>query len=283
MITREQRNKKLNNEINYEKTIKISKKILKIIFIFIFFFSILFLYAYFVGTKGIRTHEYIIKDDIPRSFNAVKILHFSDILYGKTINNNDLNFLLEEFKLINPDLVFFTGNLINGEYKLEENEIKNINSFMKKIPYKLGKYAVKGNLDTNNFDLIMENTDFNILDNNVVNIYNNSQEELSICGININKKENININNNYTITIINNYDKYKDYNIKSSLVFAGNNLGGEIRFFNKPILGNNQYINNYYEENGSKIYISNGLGSIHHLRFMNHPSINVYRLYSKNS
>ena len=57
-------------------------------------------------------------------------------------------------------------------------------------------------------------------------------------------------------------------------------LGGEIRLFNTPLLSNNNYMNNYYEEDNSKIYISNGLGSIHHMRFMNHPSINVYRLIS---
>ena len=35
------------------------------------------------------------------------------------------------------------------------------------------------------------------------------------------------------------------------------------------------------QENNSKIYISNGIGSNHGLRLMNKPSINVYRLYNK--
>ncbi len=283
MISRSEKNKKLENEINYEKTINISKKIIKTIFIVILIFSSFFLYAYFIGIKGIKTKEFIIKDVIPKSFNGIKILHFTDLLYSETIDNNDLTDLLNEFKLINPDIVIFTGNLINNEYKLKENEINELKKFMKNIPYKLGKYAVKGNYDSTNFDLIMDNSDFEILDNEIKNIYNYEKESINICGININKKENINIpNDNYTITIINNFDKYKEYNINSNLVFAGNNLGGEIRLFDIPLISNNKYMDSYYNIDNTKTYISNGLGSIHHMRFMNHPSISVYRLISYN-
>ena len=85
-------------------------------------------------------------------------------------------------------------------------------------------------------------------------------------------------NNSY---IINNYDDYNKYNLSSNIVLAGHNLGGEVRLFNLPLLGLDKHLNNYYEENNSKVYISNGLGSIHHLRLMNIPSMNVYRLYNK--
>ncbi len=283
MISRSQRNKELNKEINYEKAINISKKIIKSILAIILIFSSFFLYAYFIGIKGIKTKEYVIKDNIPNSFNGIKILHFSDLLYGKTVNNETLDFLIKEIERINPDITFFTGNLVNEDYNLSENDISNINKFMKKIPYKIGKYAIKGNLDTNNYDLIFDNTEFITLDNEVIDIYSNSKDSINICGININSNEEIHINNdNYTITLINNYDKYSNYNIKSNLVLSGNNLGGEIRLFNHPLLTDNKYDNSYYEENESKIYISNGLGSIHHMRFMNHPSINVYRLISYN-
>ena len=281
MISRSQKNKDLNKEINYEKTINISKKIIKGFFLIILFFSIFFLYAYFIGIKYIKTNEYVIKDTIPSSFNGIKILHFSDLLYGKTIDNTDLSFLTKEINNINPDITVFSGNLVSNDYNLSENDIKSINNFMKNIPYRIGKYAVRGNFDTKNFDLIFDNTDFSILDNEVIDIYNNSNESINICGIDINKDEKPKINNdNYTITIINNYDEYNNYDIKSNLVLAGNNLGGEIKLFGTPLLANNQYMNSYYEEENTKVYISNGLGSIHHLRFMNHPSINVYRLIS---
>ena len=129
----------------------------------------------------------------------------------------------------------------------------------------------------------MDNTNFTILDNEVLTIYNDSDDYINICGININKNDTISLkNDNYTITLINNYDMYSNYNIKSNLVLAGNNLGGEIRLFNIPLLANNKYMNNFYKDNNANIYISNGLGSIHHMRFMNHPSINVFRIISYN-
>ena len=238
---------------------------------------------YFIGIKGIKTNELVIKDYIPESFNGIKILHFSDLLYGKTIHQDELTYLTNEFQKINPDIVIFTGNLISEDYKTTNDDIQQLNTLMKDIPYKIGKYAVKGNFDSNNFDVIMDNTNFTILDNEVINIYNKAMDNINICGIGTSKTDDIPIkNDNYTITIINNYDEYNNYNIKSNLVFAGNNLGGEIQLFNKPILGSNKYMKDYYEENDSKIYISSGLGTIHHMRFMNHPSINVYRLISYN-
>ncbi len=280
MISREEKNKKLDDIIKHEKTINSSKKVGKFLFLVILIFMGLFMYAYFLGIKGFKTNEYVIKDNIPDSFDGIKILHFSDLLYGKTIIDDSLNDLLEEFKLINPDIVVFTGNIVDKTHRLTENEIKNINNFMQNIPYKLGKYAIRGDQDTHNFDLIMDNTNFSILDNKVLSIYNHSNEAINIVGININEKETITANeNNYTITLINNYDNYDEYNIKSNLVLAGNNLGGEIKLFNHYLISNNKYMDNYYERNNAKVYISNGLGSPRHMRFMNHPSINVYRLF----
>ena len=277
MISREDLNKKLEEEIKKEKAIKISKKILKIFLVIMLIFSILFLYMYFIGIKFMKTNEYSIKDNnIPESFKGSKILHFTDLLYGKTI---DLDELSNEIKLINPDIVIFTGNLIDNNYEINEDEIKNLNLFMKNIPYTIGKYAIYGNLDSQTYNLIMENTDFNILDNEIIKVYNNN-DYINIIGINSKNEKIINQNDySYTITLINNYDNYENYNITSNLVFAGSNLGGEIKIFTIPLVRNNKYLNNFYEFNNTKVYISNGLGSPHHMRFMNHPSINVYRLW----
>ncbi len=54
-----------------------------------------------------------------------------------------------------------------------------------------------------------------------------------------------------------------------------------MRPFGIPLLGLDKHLDNYYEENNTKVYISSGLGSIHNLRLMNKPSMNVYRLYNK--
>ena len=282
MTSREEKNKKYVEEINKEKTIKVTKIVLKSLAIIILIFTLIFLYAHFYEPMKFQTNEYLIKDsNIPDDFNGVKILHFTDLLYGSSIDQNYLNRISEEIKLINPNIVFFTGNIISKEYEITEDEIKKINNFFNSIPYTIGKYAVSGDADNHNFNLIIENTNFIHINNEVLSVYNGTNK-INLIGINYNEEKEIKTDNNsFTITLINNYDEYNSYNINSNLVFAGHNLGGEIKLFGLPLLGNDKYLKNYYEENNSKIYISNGLGTLHHLRLMNNPSINVYRLYNK--
>lgn len=282
MTSREEKNKKYVEEINKEKTIKVTKIVLKSLAIIILIFTLIFLYAHFYEPMKFQTNEYLIKDsNIPDDFNGVKILHFTDLLYGSSIDQNYLNRISEEIKLINPNIVFFTGNIISKEYEITEDEIKKINNFFNSIPYTIGKYAVSGDADNHNFNLIIENTNFIHINNEVLSVYNGTNK-INLIGINYNEEKEIKTDNNsFTITLINNYDEYNSYNINSNLVFAGHNLGGEIKLFGLPLLGNDKYLKNYYEENNSKIYISNGLGTLHHLRLMNKPSINVYRLYNK--
>ena len=282
MTSREEKNKIYVDEINKEKTIKIAKIILKTLGVILIIFTILFLYIRFYEPYTYQTNEYVIKDiKIPDNFNGVKVLHFTDLLYGSTITNKDIEKLKNEINLINPDIVFFTGNIISNEYEITEEEIKLLNNFFNEIPYKIGKYVVSGNFDNHNFDLIIEKTNFTTLNNEIVSIYN-GLDKINLIGISHSSDKEVKKDNDlYTITIINNYDDYSKYNINSNLVFAGHNLGGELKPFGIPLIGEDKYLNSYYELDNSKIYISNGLGSIHKIRFMNKPSMNVYRLYNK--
>ena len=282
MISREEKNKKYVDEIKKERTIKISKIILKILGILILIFSIIFLYMYFIGPKGLKTNEYVIKNNlISTDFHGIKILHFSDLLYGSTINKKSIEKIEKEIKLINPDIVFFTGNIVFDKYDISEDEIKYLNNFFENIPYKFGKYAILGDLDSSNAHLILENTHFTILDNEIVSIYN-KKSKINIIGLSDKENKELELeNNDYTITLINNYDNYEKYSINSNLVLAGHNLGGEIKLFNLPIICNDKYMNSFYQKDDTKVYISSGLGTRSHMRLMNKPSLNVYRLYSK--
>ena len=280
MLSRSEKNKKYVDEIKKEKTLKVSKIVLKVLGVLILVFTIIFLYMYFIGPRGLKTKEYIIKDsNIPNSFNGTKILHFSDLLYGSTITEKSLDKIKKEIILINPDLVFFTGNIVASDYDIDEKEIKKLNDFFNSIPYTIGKYAVMGDTDNTNFTLIMENTDFTIIDNSIIDLYND-KDKINLVGINKDTEKDIKNPTGYTITLINNYDNYEKYNISSNIVLAGHNLGGEIRLFSLPILGLDKHLNEYYEENNTKVFISSGLGTKNHMRLMNKPSLNVYRLYN---
>jgi len=284
MISRSEKNKKVVQEINKEKTIKMSKILLVITLIISLIVVLLYLYVRFIGTSLIETHEFVIRDNrIPASMHGVKILHLSDLLYGSTIDKNDLDFLQEEIELINPQIIVFTGDIVDENYSLSNDEINYLQDFFNEIKTDLGKYAIYGDMDNSNFNSIMNKTDFVILNNKHVLVYNKENTPINLIGLNVNEINNIeDLNNDYfTIGLIHNYDNYNKFMVNSDVILAGHNLGGEIRLpFTSGLLGDNQYDDNYYEINGTKVHISNGLGSIHKMRFFNHPSINVYRLYN---
>jgi len=284
MITREEKNKKIRRKINQEKSINYSKSFIKIFILIGFIFVTIYLNVRYIGTSFIKTKEYMITDStIPLAFHGVKIMHFSDLLYGSTINEDDLKDLSKEFNKIKPDIVIFTGDIIDKGYNLSKEELEYIQDFFNNIPYTIGKYAVKGDYDTPTFDLIMNESKFNILDNEEKLIYYQKNTPILLTGFNSNnieleKLKNDKTENIYKISLIHNYDHYPE-NYNSNLVFAGHNLNGEIYIpFYQGLLGDNKYGKSYYELNNIKIYISNGLGSIHKMRAFNHPSINVYRL-----
>lgn len=278
MASRLEKNKKYQKQINKEKNKVISKKIIKVLLFLVIIILIFVFYIYFIGIRFINTKEYVIESNlIPESFHGFKIVHFSDLLYGNCIDKDNLNDINEEIELLNPDIVIFTGDIVGDDYKLQEEEINILIDFFKNIPCRIGKYAVKGERDNSTFDLIMNEGNFIVLENEVISIYNGTIEKIDLVGLNINSYQEVSTSNDFSIGLIHNYDLYDKYNINTNITLAGHNLGGEIRFFDKPLLGNSIYNNDRYDN----VYISSGLGSPNHVRLMNHPSINVYRLYSK--
>lgn len=284
MISRSEKNKKVVQEINREKTIKMSKVLLEITLIISLIVVLLYLYVRFIGTGFIETHEFVIKDNrIPASMHGVKILHFSDLLYGSTIDKDDLVYLKDEIELISPQIIVFTGDIVYEDYIISNDEINYLQDFFNEIEADLGKYTIYGDMDNSNFTSIMNETDFVVLNNEEVLVYNKENTPISLIGLNVKEINHIEgVDNNYfTIGLIHNYDDYDKFMLKSDVILAGHNLGGEIRLpFTSGLLGNSHYNDDYYEINGTKVHISNGLGSIHKMRFFNHPSINVYRLYN---
>lgn len=305
MLTRSERNEEKQKEIIKEENREIRKKIViscfKITIIIILLSITFYLYTTYISSKIIDVkEERIINEKLPTNFNGLKIIQISDIHYGSTIFIKDIKKLVELVNERTPDLVVFTGDLINKDYKLNSKEQEKLITELKKIKTTIGKYAIMGEEDSSEFNTIMNQSNFTILNNSYDLIYKDNNIPILLIGLN-NSKKNEDIDsayeyfnqpthnsNIYTITLLHKPDTVDEILEKyptTDLFLAGHSHNGQI---NIPYIGglvkkegSQQYINEFYQINNSRLYISSGIGTNGNgFRLFCRPSINFFRLSS---
>lgn len=303
MVTREEKNKEIREQIDDEKNYETRKRIIltffKVTFFLILFFSLFYLYTKYSTTVGLIVREdRVVNKKLPNSFDGFKIVHFTDTYYGETITLKEIKNLVKQINKRNPDIVVFTGNLIEKDYTISTKETENLIKELQKIDVSIDKYAVYGKYDKKDiFDTIMKQSNFIILDNSYDLVYNDDNPIL-ITGLSSYVKKNRNMENAfkyfkeethnsdiYTISIMSETEDLDAIitNYNPDLVLAGNSLNGEISI---PYIGglikqkgSSKYIDPYYKVNTTKVYISGGLASpTLGFRLFNSPSFNFYRL-----
>ncbi len=288
-----------------EKKPFIKKFIIFLLLTIVIIGSIIF-YSRYIGTSGIFINEYkIVNKNLSNDFYGLKIVHISDLHYGRTINEKELNELVEKINLTKPDMVVLTGDLIDKDTNLTENDIEIISTAFNKIDVTIGKYAIKGNHDYNfeKWDILIENSGFVNLNDKYELIFANENDYILLSGMSTNVygdlsvKEKVKIfedfiNNseikpNYSILLMHEPDFIDDFDYNNfNLILAGHSHNGQIRL---PIIGaiikpnyGKKYYDSYYELKNTDLYISNGLGvSEINFRLFNRPSFNLYRLTNK--
>ena len=267
----------------------------KIIFSIILAITLLLLYMRFIGTSGLSVREYKIKNSNLSSFYGLKIVHFTDLHYGMSVDDKKLAFLVETINKTKPDIVIFTGDLVDRHTKVTDEISKILIKNLSNIESTYGKYYVKGNHDKANksYDSIMTNSNFKSLTDYDV-IYSKDNKSLFIGGVNVDESlnnkttETLNLNNyDYKIFALHYPDKVDEvikYNF--DLIVAGHSHNGQVRL---PIIGPiitpdnaKKYYEPYYKINNTKLYISGGIGnSVLNFRLFDKPSFNLYRLVDK--
>ena len=271
------------------------KKILKIFITLLILIILLLLYSRFIGTIGLNTKEYTIKDNnISNDFDGIKIIHFSDIHYKRIITKDRIDKIINEINLINPDIVIFTGDLIDQDSNIEEDDITYLKEALSKINAKYGKYSVIGNhdysIDIEVLRSIYKESNFNLLENSYDIIYGKNNNKLYIGGIStgafsdtvLNK---MNYNEEcYKIIILHEPD-YTDeiISLNPNLILGGHSHNGQVNisYLKKYFVptGSKKYYDEHYLVNNINLYISSGIGvSRYNFRLFNHPSINFYRI-----
>lgn len=262
---------------------------------FLLIISLLFLYSFYVEPNNLKIKEYKIEDkNIPTSLDGLKIVHFSDVHYGSTVN---IKYLKKIIKLINkqkPHIVVFTGDFLDERYDLNNKEIENIKKELKKLQPILGNYLVSGNHDIKNekdFQKIFTES-FTLLENEEKLIYYNDIIPISIVGLTDSSETKIDYkifekeNSYYRIVLAHEpdeYEKIKEYNF--NILLSGHSHNGQVRipFIGKIYTpkGSKKYYDEHYKLDDREIFVSNGIGtSTFNLRFNSTPSINLYRFYA---
>ena len=280
-------------------------KILGILIEITILISLVIAYAHNIEPKLLTFKEYPIKNEnITDNFNGFKIVHISDIHYGRVFDKNKMQKLVNSINDQKPDIVVLTGDLIDKDTKMNIDKANEISEYLKNINAKIGKYAINGEHDLK-FDEwanIITNGNFINLNNNYDTIYDNGYSNILIAGISSKSdKTDINEKINKTIEYINSFEKdgpiYKILLLhepdlideiepdKFDLALAGHSHQGQVKIFTIPLFlseGAKKYYNNHYKVNNTNLYISNGLGMAkYNYRLFNTPSYNIYRLIKK--
>lgn len=265
----------------------------KIIFSIVLIVLLLFLSARFIGTKGLSIREYkVVNKNLPNSFYGLKVVHFTDLHYGMSVDEVVLSNLVNKINEVKPDIVFFTGDLIDRNTAYTEDLENMLIKYLTKIKSTYGNYYIDGNHDKykRSFTSLMDKSNFKSLNNSFDVITSNSNENIFIAGFDINTDTSFldNINDySYKIGIMHypdNYDNISKYNF--DLVLAGHSHNGQIRLPITPsflrVHDAKTYYDRYCKVNNTDFYISGGIGnSTLNLRLFNPPSFNLYRLVDK--
>lgn len=257
------------------------------------------LYSTLIGTKFIDIKEYKVESNLlPETFHGLKIVQISDIHYGTTINQKQLDKIVNKVNNLKPDIILFTGDLIDKNIIPTEQIKKELITSLSKLNCSLYKYAIYGDEDLSNklYKEIITSSNFTLLENSSTLLYYKGTTPIMITGYNpIETSPNYTIitdyvdeqdtTNYYKIVLTHEPDSIQKFiNYNPNLVVSGHSLGGLIKLpFLKPsFLPENatQYYEEHYKINNTEFYVSNGLGTSKiNARLNNHASINLYRLY----
>ena len=106
--------------------------------------NILFLLGMFIGPYRYRVKETsIVLPNLPKAFEGLKIVQISDIHSGSFYNKKAVTKGVDLILKQDPDVVFFTGDLVNDDAK----EMDDYKSIFGRVKAPMGVFSILGNHD----------------------------------------------------------------------------------------------------------------------------------------
>ncbi|MCH1623962.1 metallophosphoesterase [Ferdinandcohnia quinoae] len=256
-----------------------------------------YVYARYIEPKQIQISQHTISHSlIPKDFNNVKIVQFSDTHVGHYFDLEQLEKIINTINELRPDIVFFTGDLMDEPNKYAA--ANHLIPILLNVKAPLGKYAIYGNHDhggygSDIYKSIMLQSEFNLLMNNSMEILKGNSK-IIVAGLDDAMLGRPDLqatfdkidSSTYTILLAHEPDiAPKISELGAHLQLSGHSHGGQIQlpFYGPlitPPLGSNYYEGSYtIGDSKMTLYVNRGLGTTRlPLRFLSKPEISVFTL-----
>ena len=142
-------------------------------------------YSLKIEPKHLITKEYELKFSSGGE-NSIRVVQFSDVHLGPNYSLEQLERLVDRINKLKPDLIAFTGDLIDVASEFEGRS--EISGILDKLSSRYGKYAIWGNHDYGGggvrfYEKIMIESGFKLLTNQNSKIELESGKVLTIIGV----------------------------------------------------------------------------------------------------
>lgn len=287
---------------NLEQPIRKSKR--KSIFMFLAVLLMLslalYVYAFHIETKYIGVTKIDIQHpNIPKAFDGVKVVQFSDTHFSEDFPHEQQQKLVNEINTLQPDIVVFTGDLIDnfstyGEKRYESQKI------LSEIRAPLGKYTVFGNHDRGGgggylYKEYMEEAGFTVLVNETEQITAKNGQSITIAGLDdfLLGKPDIQHTlsdlqgDDFNMLLVHEPDvvqQVSSYPVHFQM--SGHSHGGQVQIpfigplITVPLAMN--YTDGLYEVEGTQLYVNRGLGTTRMpVRFFSKSELSLFTFRSE--
>ena len=257
-------------------------------------------YAKEVETRMLDVNRHsITHPKIPIGFDQFKIVQFSDTHLGFHYSLHQLTKVVDRINKLNPDVVFFTGDLMDEPNKY--NHYEEIIPILSNLKAPFGKYSIYGNHDhggygTDIYREIMNNSGFVLLQNQHQEIKLLDGSSIYIIGLDDAMLGKPDIEMAVTGIPVDSYnillahepdlaDAALPFNIQ--LQISGHSHGGQVKIpFVGPLITppySEKYYEGFYElgidDQTLTLYVNRGLGTTRlPFRFLSKPELTMFTL-----
>jgi len=196
--------------------------------------------------------------------NDLKAVHLSDIHIGSIRNSGYMEKIVDETNKLNPDVVFITGDMVDGSAKLHKHTFKAIDSLNAPAFFVTGNHETYEDLEE--VFRVLGGTKLKILQEEVVEF-----KGIQVVGVGYSHRGDHLKNTLSNIKLQNAKPSILLYHLPVGLdevsaagidlQLSGHTHNGQMIPFNVLVKLMFPYLSGFYEYNGTQLYVSQGTGT----------------------